>query len=57
MTDELLPAAEAACASYWQGSDKSRLNLRDAMTTLRCAVEAERKRMAKDDTQRLEKPK
>lgn len=55
MTNDLLEAAELACRAYWDGSDKSRLNLRECMTDLRCAVNAELKRRAQEDTTRITK--
>jgi hypothetical protein len=55
MTNDLLEAAKLACDSYWLGSDKSKLNLRECMSDLRVCVEAEMKKRAKDATVRLEK--
>lgn len=56
MTDDLLAAADAAQRSYWQGSDKSRLNLRQCMTDLRIAVHAEQKRRAQQETTTITRP-
>lgn len=50
MTNDLLEAAELACRAFWDGSDKTRLNLRECMTDLRCAVQQEKKRRAQADT-------
>ena len=55
MTNDLLEAAELACRSYWDGSDRSKINLREAMTDLRVCVNAELKKRAQADTQRLTK--
>jgi hypothetical protein len=55
MTNDLLSAADLACRSFWDGSDKSKLNLRECMTDLRVAVAAEKKRRAQEDTTRLTK--
>jgi DNA-binding SARP family transcriptional activator len=61
-TNDLLEAAQLACMAYWDGSDKSKLNLRECMSDLRecmsdlrVCVEAEMKKRAKDATVRLEK--
>ena len=50
MTNDLLSAADAAQRSFWLGSDKTKVNLRDAMTALRLAVQDEQKRRAQEDT-------
>ena len=50
MPDDLLSCADAAQRSYWLGSDKTKVNLRDAMTVLRLAVHDEQKRRAQEDT-------
>lgn len=55
MTDDLLTCALAAVRSYWDGSDKSRIDLRQAMTDLRIAAFAEQKRRQQEDTTRLTK--
>ena len=56
MTDDLLETASAAVRAYWEGSDKSKLDLRQCMTDLRCAVHAEQKKRAQDETARITKP-
>ena len=53
--DDLLSAADAAQRSYWLGSDKTKIDLRQAMTDLRLAVYAEQKKRAQEDTTRLTK--
>lgn len=55
-TTDLFEAAEIACRAFWDGSDKSKLNLRECMTDLRCAVQAEKKRRAKDETTTINRP-
>lgn len=55
MSDDLLECALAAVRSYWDGSDKSKIDLRQAMTDLRVAVHQEQKRRAAEDTTRLTK--
>jgi hypothetical protein len=55
MISDLLEAAELACRSFWDGSDKSKINLREAMTDLRVCVNAELKKRAQESTQRLTK--
>lgn len=57
MVNDLLEAAQLACRAFWDGSDKSKLNLRECMTDLRMAVNAELKRRAQEDTTRLTKDK
>ncbi len=54
-TNDLLEAATLACKAFWDGSDKSRLNLRECMSDLRVCVNAEQKRRAQEETQRLER--
>lgn len=54
--DDLLAAADAAQRSYWQGSDKTKLDLRQCMTDLRIAVHAEQKRRAQQETTAILNP-
>lgn len=54
-TNDLLEAATLACKSFWEGSDKSKLSLRECMTDLQVAVRLEQQKRAKEDTTRLEK--
>lgn len=56
-TTDLLEAAELAVRAYFDGSDRSKLNLRECMTDLRCAVHAELKRRSSEITTKIEKPK
>lgn len=56
MNTELFEAAELACRAFWDGSDKSRLNLRQCMTDLRVAVHAEQKRRAQQETTAILNP-
>ena len=55
MNDALFHAAANVCRSYWEGSDKSKIDLRQAMTELRLQVNDEMKRQVKADTTRLTK--
>lgn len=55
-TSDLFEAAELACRAFWDGSDKSRLNLRECMTDLKIAVEAEKKRRAQSETATILSP-
>lgn len=55
MTNDLLEAADRASRSYWDGSDKSRIILKEAMIDLRVAVNLELKKRAHEDTARLER--
>jgi cytochrome b len=55
MTDDILAAADAAQRSFWLGSDKSKIELRQAMTDLRIAVHDEQKRRAQEDTTRIDR--
>jgi hypothetical protein len=50
MTNDLLEACDRAVRSYFDGSDASRINLREAMTDLRVCYFAEVKRRAQEDT-------
>lgn len=54
--EDLLTLADRVVRSYWDGSDKTRINLREAMTDLRSAVNEELNRRAKEATQRIERP-
>lgn len=56
MTNDLLEAAKLACDSYWTGSDKTKLNLRECMADLRSAVNAELKKRAQADTTTITRP-
>lgn len=55
MTNDLFEAADRAIRSYWDGSDRSKIDLRQAMSDLRVCVHAELKRRAQEDTTRLTK--
>jgi len=55
VVNDLLEAAQLACRSYWEGSDKTKLNLRECMTDLRVAVNLELKKRAQEDTTRITK--
>lgn len=54
--EDLLTLADRVVRSYWDGSDKTRINLRDAMADLRVQVNEELNRRAKEATQRIERP-
>ncbi len=56
-TSDLFEAASRACDSFWLGSDKSKIILREAMLDLRVCVEAEKKRRAQSETTTLMKAK
>lgn len=55
MTNDLLEAADRAVRSYWDGSDRSKIILKEAMSDLRVCVHAEMKKRAQEDTTRLER--
>ena len=55
MQNDLLTAAELATRSFFDGSDRSKINLGEAMRDLRCCVQAEMKRRASEETARLTK--
>ncbi len=55
MQNDLLTAAELATRSFFDGSDRSKINLGEAMRDLRCCVQAEMKRRSQEDTTRLTK--
>lgn len=55
MSDHLLECALDAVRAYFEGSDKTKLNLRECMTDLRCAVHQEQKRRAQEDTTKIAK--
>lgn len=56
MTDEdLLTLADRVVRSYFDGSDRSKIDLRQAMTDLRVEVNAELKRKAQAETARIER--
>ncbi len=55
-TNDLLESAQRACDSYWMGSDKTKINLREAMSDLRVCVDAETKRRAQADTTTITRP-
>jgi len=55
MTSDLFEAAQLACRSYWDGSDKSKINMREAMSDLRVCVEIEKSKRAKQETAKIVK--
>lgn len=50
MTTDLLEAADLACRAFFNGSDRSRLNLQECMRDLRCCVNEAKKKAAQEDT-------
>lgn len=50
MTNDLLEAIDRAVRSYFDGSDRSKINLREAMEDLRICYYAEVKRRAQEET-------
>lgn len=56
MSDDLLECALAAVTCFFDGRDKSKLDLRTVMTDLRCAVHQEQKRRSQDETTVFTKP-
>jgi hypothetical protein len=50
MTNDLLEACDRAVRAFFDGSDKSKINLREAMTDLRVCYHAEIKKRAQDET-------
>lgn len=55
MNDDLLSAASIAVESYFVGEAKTKRSIRMDMENLRCAVHAEQKRRAQEDTTRITK--
>jgi hypothetical protein len=55
MVNDFLEAAERAVRSFFDGSDRSKINLGEAMRDLRVCVNAELKRRAQEDTTRISK--
>ncbi len=50
MTNDLLEACGRAVRSYFDGSDASKINLREAMADLRVCYHAEVKKRAQEET-------
>lgn len=50
---DLLEAADRVSRSYWDGSDRSKINLQEAMRELRIQVDLENKRRAQSETTTL----
>ena len=50
MTNDLLEACDRACRAYFDGSDKSKINLREAMADLRVCYRAEVKKQVQEET-------
>lgn len=56
MITDLLEAADLACRCYWEGQDRTKLVLQECMRELRACVNEEKRKRAKDETQKLTMP-
>lgn len=56
MTDDLFESAALAVESFFVGEAKVKRSIRMDMENLRCAVQAEKKRRAKDETTTILNP-
>ena len=50
MTNDLLEAIDRAVRSYFEGSNKSKIDMRQAMEDVRVCLNAEKKRIAQEST-------
>ncbi len=56
MTNDLLEACDRAVRAYFDGSDASKINLREAMSDLRVCFHAEKKKRAAEETTTVVRP-
>jgi hypothetical protein len=56
MTNDTIEAIDRAVRAYFDGSDKSKINLREAMSDLRVCYHAEVKARAQQETTTIVRP-